>query len=955
MKQKDGLRTKKVGISLVVVISMLISGIAVLGAPVAIAQETMGGEYGGDLRVALQAEPSSLNPLATPLNEPAEQIIDLLYDSLGRIDPYTLELVPWMASGWEVDAADKSIVRVTLKSGILWHDGTEVTLEDVIYTFGDDGYAIDYISSMSADADNNSVEFDLTQQDARFFAEVMAMKIVQDGTTDASDSEPMGCGPFTLVSSDADSTELAAYDDHFVARPFLDAISFTYYPYVFGGDFSVDYPYSSNFGDIDPRWDGSYRASHDLLTDQIDFIGWGLSTNQTTGMIEVAGNETTLILNPNTTVQGSNGLNSWYLGFNNAPDNILNDPELRKAITYGINKDGLTQYDISGGLETTESIISKYNVPWYNNSLTPYEYDLSKALSILNNAGYFNYHSTGYLERPDGNGSGIPFSLTLLGPPQEDVTPYTMSTNIMTWFADLGLNVSLISNTSESHMVEIEDNNFDMYLADEMSGSVDPQFIYDVYHSESEANLLNFAGTYAVANESELKKIDEQQYKGEWNAETNTPTLNETSDESGWYYYCSVAGTHEFESGSIIFNVGDWVIHDGTEYTKVATPTWTFMLNYTNIIGPVYVYHNGTILANTSWELDYSSGELILKDFPLNFNNDTINVTYNYLPFDHCIEQAGNQMEPADRAVYIKDAQTVIADLCPSVPMFVYKVNHAYVAGCYVGWVKTLGGLGNYWTYTSLKNELVGELDVTLSSFKNSVTEGETISLFLKVVDKDGASIDTAQFEFGEGDFSTVEYDETGEQYTVDYTAPTTIVSKTMSLSVSAFAAGYASATDGLDITVHPTVNNFDVEIVRGDTTLPSGNSTSITVVVTDKATSEVITGATVVLTLSPNGLGGELGDITGTTGSDGRFATTFGSDNVTIDTTFKITADVSMEGFENTQESTSISVSRDPNIVSDSAAQDTGLLGLPAPSFMAVMVMLAAMSMIYAVYRRKD
>jgi len=100
MKQKDGLSTKKVGISLVVVISMLISGIAVLGTPVVIAQETMGGEYGGDLRVALEAEPSSLNPLAASLNEPAEHIMDLLYESLGRIDPYSLELEPWMASGW---------------------------------------------------------------------------------------------------------------------------------------------------------------------------------------------------------------------------------------------------------------------------------------------------------------------------------------------------------------------------------------------------------------------------------------------------------------------------------------------------------------------------------------------------------------------------------------------------------------------------------------------------------------------------------------------------------------------------------------------------------------------------------------------------------------------------------------------------------------------------------------
>ena len=888
MKQKDGLMTKKVGISLVVVISMLISGIAIIGAPVAVAEETIGGEYGGVMRVALQAEPSSLNPLATPLNEPAEQITDLLYESLGRIDPYSLELGPWMASSWEVDAADESIVRVTLNSGIMWHDGTEVTLDDVIYSFGADGYDIDYISSMTADVDNNIVEFNLAQPDARFFAEVMVMKIVPDGSTDASDNIPTGCGPYTLVSSDADSTELAAYDNHFMARPFLDTIIFTYYPYMIA-DFSADYPYSSNFNE-DPRWDGSYRASYDLLTNQIDFIGWGLSTNQTTGMIEVAGNTTTLILNANATVQGSNGLNSWYLGFNNAPDHTLNDPALRKAITYAINKEGLTQYDISGGLEQTESIVSKYNVPWYNSSIPAYGYDMAEAKSILDAAGYMDYNGDGWREKPDHS----TFYLTLLGPAQEDVTPYTMSTNIMTWFSSIGLNVTLVSNTSDSHLAKINSDNYDMFLADEMSGSVDPQFIYDVYHSESDKNILNFAGTYAVANESHIEQLD---------------------------------------------NV-----------------TWSFNFNYTNIIDPVYVYHNDSLVSDSLWELDYDTGVFTLNEtFVVDYENDTFNVTYNYLPFDHAIEQAGNQMEPADRAVYIKDAQEVIADLCPSVPMFAYKVNHAYFAGSYVGWVSTLGGLGNYWTYVNVKNELVGDLDVSLSSFKSSITEGETISLFIKVLDKDGASIDSAEFIFGEGEFGVAEYDATGEQYTVDYTAPATVVSKTVSLSVSAFAAGYTSATDGLDITVHPIVNNFNVEVIRGNTTLASGGETSISVVVTDRATSEAISGATVVLTLSPNGLGGELADITGTTNGAGEFATTFSSDNVTIDTTFKITADVTMEGYESFQESTSISVSRDTNIVSDDVAQDNGFLGLPAPSFLVVMVMMAAMSMIYAAYRRKE
>ena len=73
------------------------------------------------------------------------QVIDIMYDSLGRINPYTYELEPWIAAGWEIDPDDDSIVTVTLRTDVKWHDGSMVTIEDVEYTFGSGGYNIAYI------------------------------------------------------------------------------------------------------------------------------------------------------------------------------------------------------------------------------------------------------------------------------------------------------------------------------------------------------------------------------------------------------------------------------------------------------------------------------------------------------------------------------------------------------------------------------------------------------------------------------------------------------------------------------------------------------------------------------------------------------------------------------------------------------------------------------------------
>jgi len=60
--------------------------------------------------------------------------------------------------------------------------------------------------------------------------------------------------------------------------------------------------------------------------------------------------------------------------------------------------------------------------------------------------------------------------------------------------------------------------------------------------------------------------IGQVQYMGTWNALTNTPTLNFlVPEEKGHYYVVSVAGVF----GGIDFQVGDWIISNGSYWEKV--------------------------------------------------------------------------------------------------------------------------------------------------------------------------------------------------------------------------------------------------------------------------------------------------------------------------------------------------------------------------------------------------
>lgn len=58
------------------------------------------------------------------------------------------------------------------------------------------------------------------------------------------------------------------------------------------------------------------------------------------------------------------------------------------------------------------------------------------------------------------------------------------------------------------------------------------------------------------------------EYKGTWNANTNTPILIDGTGDTGDVYLVSVAGTQDLGSGSITFAVGDFVIYSGSVWEK---------------------------------------------------------------------------------------------------------------------------------------------------------------------------------------------------------------------------------------------------------------------------------------------------------------------------------------------------------------------------------------------------
>lgn len=105
---------------------LLVAGLAAVQAQPASPQR------GGTIRVGITQEILNLDPhVATAFS--SVQVMDLIYESLLRLNPKTLELEPNLATSWSV-SRDGLEYTFNLRRDATFHDGTSVDASDVKYT-----------------------------------------------------------------------------------------------------------------------------------------------------------------------------------------------------------------------------------------------------------------------------------------------------------------------------------------------------------------------------------------------------------------------------------------------------------------------------------------------------------------------------------------------------------------------------------------------------------------------------------------------------------------------------------------------------------------------------------------------------------------------------------------------------------------------------------------------------
>ena len=197
---------------------------------------------GGTLRIALEADVNGLNPTTSSLSSPGQMMAGAVFDTLAA---WTTdgEAVPYLAESF-TSSDDLRSWTVTLRPGIVFHDGTPLNADAVITSFEAQrtsplvGLAVQpFFPTEGAveKIDELSVQFHLTEPHRHFPTYVTGqLGMIASPTWLAAaqadptlNQRPVGTGPFRFDSRSEDSvTRFVRNDDWWKGDVLLDAVEF---------------------------------------------------------------------------------------------------------------------------------------------------------------------------------------------------------------------------------------------------------------------------------------------------------------------------------------------------------------------------------------------------------------------------------------------------------------------------------------------------------------------------------------------------------------------------------------------------------------------------------------------------------------------------------------------------------------------------------------------------------
>jgi peptide/nickel transport system substrate-binding protein len=435
------------------------------------------------VKIGWAGSPDTLNPGAALLSE-SFTVFECIYSTLYKRqldNTYKPDLVENVSA-----SPDYLTYTYTIRSGVKFHDGTPLTAKDVAFTFNfyhnheDFPYMYGYTANFESITapDDTTVVLKLAAPIPNIEYVVAYLYVLPEHIWSTYDNDKameyenldlIGSGPFKLLEyRQNEIVHLGRFADYYTDKPKVDEVVF------------------QTFENQDALVQAIRTGQVDMIT---EMPSTAVATLQDTENVAMAiGNPfapdvTDILINQ---VDPANCPEDGVCSGHPA----LRDHTVRMALAYATNKAQLIQV-VTLGLATPGLTLIPIGLGhWYDDQIQDYPFDLAKANSLLDDAGYLDTDGDGIRQMPDGSN---PLNFRLNWPSDSTVAPRLAEQIAQTW-GQIGIKAELQAVDPDA-LSSLCCPTFDYDLIIWGWGSdPDPSFLLSVMRTEDIPTGMNETG-----------------------------------------------------------------------------------------------------------------------------------------------------------------------------------------------------------------------------------------------------------------------------------------------------------------------------------------------------------------------------------------------------------------------------------------------------------------------------
>ena len=392
--------------------------------------------------VAIENSPNSLDP-RIGTDAMAERIGGLLFDALVKKDDH-FNLQPWLATSWS--QPDPLTWVFHLRDGVHFQDARPLTADDVAYTITSliDGSiltsksgAFAHVASAQA-TDRLTVTIRMKSPDSSLLFNLSdgLFGVVPKGSGKDFANNPIGSGPFRLVSAEQDKDVLVERTKGYWA-----------------GDAHIE------------------KVRFAVVPDAVT-----VALELEKGSVDIASNELTLDMvhalegRPGLQIETRPGSPVMYLNFNVA-HGPLSDPHVRQAVASAIDRQAIVNAVWRGKARLANTLLPAGH--WAEapaSSLTQWPHDPARAQALLEAAGY----------KPDKQGIRLHLEMKT----STDETTRLLAEILQSQLAAAGIALTLRSSEFGTFFSDVSAGRFEMYALRWIGSNEDPEIFRLAYGSD---------------------------------------------------------------------------------------------------------------------------------------------------------------------------------------------------------------------------------------------------------------------------------------------------------------------------------------------------------------------------------------------------------------------------------------------------------------------------------------